>query len=83
AALGTRLAAAFDWAHLLAFHPKDASPQAIGHLDAAGWSATDIISLSQLVAFLAFQLRVVHGLRVLSGEEPASHPAAERAAGVA
>ena len=44
AALGTRLAAALDWAHLLAFHPKDASPQAIGHLDAAGWSATDIVS---------------------------------------
>ena len=83
AALGKRLAAAFDWAHLLAFHPKDASPQAIGHLDAAGWSATDIVSLSQLVAFLAFQLRVVHGLRVLSGEEGAARPAAERAAGVA
>ena len=83
AALGERLAAAFDWAHVLAFHPKDASPQAIGHLDAAGWSATDIVSLSQLVAFLAFQLRVVQGLRVLSGEEGAARPAAERAAGVA
>ena len=40
AALGARLAAAFSWAHLVAFHPKDASPQALGNLDAAGWSAT-------------------------------------------
>src|SRR5690625_2746413 len=30
-ALGPRLAAAFDFAHLLTFHPKDASPAAVGH----------------------------------------------------
>jgi uncharacterized protein YciW len=30
----------------------------------AGWSADDIVSLSQLVAFLSFQLRVAWGLRV-------------------
>lgn len=79
-ALGTRLAAAFDFAHLLAFHPKDASPAAIGRLDSAGWSATDIVSLSQLISFLAFQLRVVHGLSVLAGRTP-SIPAATQASG--
>lgn|SRR5699024_2066272 len=66
-ALGQRLAAGLDFAHLLTFHPKDASPASIGHLDAAGWSADDIVSLSQLIAFLAFQQRVAHGIQVLAG----------------
>jgi len=79
-ALGARLAAAFSWAHLVAFHPKDASPQALGNLDAAGWSATEIVSLSQLVAFLAFQVRVVHGLRVMAGQNPHT-PTVDRAPG--
>ena len=65
--LGARLAAALDFAHLLTFHPKDADPSAVGHLDTAGWSADDIVSLAQLISFLAFQQRVVHGLRVLAG----------------
>lgn len=65
--LGARLAAALDFAHLLTFHPKDADPSAVGHLDAAGWSSDDIVSLAQLISFLAFQQRVVHGLRVLAG----------------
>ena len=66
-ALGERLAAAFDLAHLLTFHPRDARPETIDRLTAAGWSADDVVSLAQLVSFLAFQLRVVHGLQVLSG----------------
>lgn len=65
--LGARLAAALDFAHLLTFHPKDADTSAVGHLDAAGWSSDDIVSLAQLISFLAFQQRVVHGLRVLAG----------------
>lgn len=66
AALGPRLAAAFTHAHMLVFHPRDAKSEHIGALLAAGWSATGIVTLSQIVAFLAFQLRVIHGLRVLS-----------------
>lgn len=61
------LAAAFDFAHLLTFHPKDASPAAIGHLQNAGYTEDAIVSLGQLIAFVAFQLRVVHGVRVLAG----------------
>ncbi len=75
AALGARLAAAFDYAHLLTFHPKDASPAALGHLYVAGWDADTVVSLSQLVAFEAFQLRVAHGAAVLAGQAPAA-PAA-------
>ena len=65
--LGSRLAAALEHAHLLVFHPRDASPAALQRLLDAGWSTTDIVTLSQLVAFLSFQIRVVAGLRVLVG----------------
>jgi len=65
--LGPRLAAALEHAHLLVFHPRDAAPADLQALLDAGWSTTDIVTLSQLVAFLAFQTRVVAGLRVLAG----------------
>jgi CMD domain protein len=72
--LGERLAAALEHAHLLVFHPRDASPDALQRLLDAGWSTTDIVTLSQLVAFLSFQIRVVAGLRALAGA-----PAREKA----
>jgi CMD domain protein len=65
--LGSRLVAALEHAHLLVFHPRDASPAALQRLIDAGWSTTDIVTLSQLVAFLSFQIRVVAGLRALAG----------------
>ncbi len=65
-ALGSRLAAAFDHMHLLVFHPRDAAPAALQELLDAGWSTTDIVTLSQIAAFLSFQIRVVAGLRALA-----------------
>jgi CMD domain protein len=65
--VGPRLAAAFDHMHVLVFHPRDAAPAALQELLDAGWSTTDIVTLSQIAAFLAFQIRVVAGLRVLAG----------------
>jgi CMD domain protein len=65
--LGPRLTAALEHAHLLVFHPRDASPAALQTLLDAGWSTTDIVTLSQLVSFLSFQIRVVAGLRALAG----------------
>ena len=65
-ALGPRLAAAFDHLHLLIFHPRDAAPGALQELLDAGWSTTGIVTLSQIAAFLSFQIRVVAGLRALS-----------------
>jgi CMD domain protein len=65
AALGARLCAAFEHAHLLVFHPRDAEPAALERLLDAGWTTTGIVTLSQLIAFLSFQIRVVAGLRVL------------------
>jgi CMD domain protein len=63
--LGVRLAAALEHAHLLVFRPRDASSTAMQALLDAGWSSTAIVTLSQLVAFLSFQLRTVAGLRTL------------------
>ncbi|QRM27724.1 CMD domain protein [Microvirga sp. VF16] len=64
--LGSRLVAGLQHAHLLVFHPRDASPAALQRLLDAGWSTTDVVTLSQLVAFLSFQIRVVAGLRALA-----------------
>jgi CMD domain protein len=64
--LGTRLAAALEHVHMLVFRPREASAAALQALLDAGWSTTGIVTLSQLVAFLSFQLRVVAGLRVLA-----------------
>jgi CMD domain protein len=66
AALGPRLAAAFAHLHMLVFHPRDADPASLQSLLDAGWSTTGIVTLSQLVSFLAFQVRVVSGLRTLA-----------------
>lgn len=68
--LDSRLAAALTHAHLLVYHPRDASSAALEALKAAGWSDTAIVTLSQLVSFLTFQIRMVHGLRVLSKAGP-------------
>jgi len=68
AALGARLAAALAHTHLLVYRPRDSSADALQRLLDAGWTTTGIVTLSQLVAFLSFQLRVVAGLTVLKGE---------------
>lgn len=73
--LGARLSAALEHAHLLVFRPRDASPAALQKLLDAGWSTTDIVTLSQLVAFLSFQIRVVAGLRALAAQP--AHDAAD------
>ncbi|GAA4167737.1 CMD domain protein [Gryllotalpicola koreensis] len=67
-ALGIRLAAALAHTHLLTYRPRDSSADALQALLDAGWSTTGIVTLSQLVSFLNFQLRVVAGLTVLKGE---------------
>lgn len=64
--LGIRLSAALEHAHLLVFRPREASPEALQALLDAGWSTSDIVTLSQLVAFLTFQIRVVAGLELLA-----------------
>lgn len=65
AELGDRLSAALEHAHALVFHPRDAKASDFDALLAAGWSTSAIVTLSQIVAFLSFQIRAAHGLRVL------------------
>ncbi|KQR47573.1 hypothetical protein ASF87_00915 [Microbacterium sp. Leaf161] len=64
-ALGERLAAALVHTHLLVFRPRESSADDIQRLIDAGWSADGIVTLSQLVSFLAFQQRVITGLTAL------------------
>lgn len=65
AKLGERLTTALEHAHRLVFHPRDAKAPDFAALQAAGWSTAAIVTLSQIVAFLSFQIRAAHGLRVL------------------
>ncbi len=71
AALGPRLAAAFEHLHMLVFHPRDAAPAHLQALLDAGWTTTDIVTLSQICSFLSFQIRVVAGLTVLAARSEA------------
>ncbi|GES41449.1 CMD domain protein [Rhizobium sp. ERR 922] len=64
--LDLKLSTALEHSHLLVFRPRDASAAALQKLLDAGWTTTGIVTLSQLVAFLAFQIRVVTGLRALA-----------------
>ncbi len=75
AVLGDRLSVALAHAHLLVYRPREANPAALAALVEAGWSADDIVTLSQLVAFLSFQLRTAWGLQVLG--EAGAHIAPE------
>jgi len=74
--LGARLVAALEHAHLLVFRPRDAASADMKALLAAGWSDTGIVTFSQLVAFLSFQVRVVTGLRVLGASLGTANAAA-------
>jgi len=65
-ALGPRLAAALAHAHFLVFYPRDAAAERFAPLLAAGWMTPEIVTLSQMVSFLAYQLRAAHGLAVLA-----------------
>lgn len=63
--LGERLSAALAHVHLLVFHPRNARAADLVELEKAGWSTSAIVTLSQIVAYLSFQIRAAHGLRVL------------------
>ena len=64
------LDAALAHASLLVERPAQAEAAHLRALEAAGWDADGIVTLSQLVSFLTFQVRLAHALGVL-----AAHPA--------
>lgn len=67
-ALGEPLAVAIEHAHFLTLHPRDARPEVLKRLVDAGWLRQEIVTWSQLIAYVSFQVRVVEGLRVLQAE---------------
>lgn len=65
AVLGDELSALIEHVHLLVYRPREASADALQALLDEGWSSTDLVIVSQLVAFLSFQIRLASGLAVL------------------
>ena len=68
--LDPHLVAALTHADLLTRAPREATAGEIASLRAAGFASRDIISLSQLIAFISFEVRLLSALRIL-GEEQA------------
>ncbi|MGS1096308.1 CMD domain-containing protein (plasmid) [Aquamicrobium terrae] len=62
-----RLVALIRHVDLVAHAPKDATGSDIERLREAGIAEPDIVRLSELVAFVSYQIRVAAGLRLLRG----------------
>jgi CMD domain protein len=61
------LDAAIRHTDLLTTRPSESSPASLQALKDAGFSPAGIVSLSQTVAFVSYQLRLIAGLRALGG----------------
>lgn len=76
AGLPARLQAMLIHAGLLVIRPAAATPADLAALQAAGLSDAEIVTVSQLIAFVSFQVRVLVGLSLLRGDDrpaPASN----------
>lgn len=62
-----RLKALIRHVDLVAHAPKDATRRDIELLQEAGLADADIVRLSELVAFVSYQIRVAAGLRLMRG----------------
>lgn len=67
-ATSPRLRAILGHAELLGAHPVDTTPDSHQVLSDAGLSTLEIVVLSQIIAFLSFQLRVITALQLLAGD---------------
>lgn len=77
-AAGGRLQAMLDFARTLTLRPVEGDQAALLKLPAAGLTTPEAIALAQLIAFVAYQLRVVAGLQALQAlgaDAAASAPA--------
>jgi CMD domain protein len=61
-----RLQAVLRFARTLTDHPGEGDREALLKLPAAGLSTPEVVALAQLIAFVAYQVRVVAGLRALA-----------------
>jgi uncharacterized protein YciW len=64
----TKLGAAVRHADLLVTRTSDARREDIETLKSAGFSPAGILSLSQVIAFVSYQLRLIAGLRAFGAE---------------
>ena len=64
--VGARTAAILAHAERLATVPGSATKAHLAALGAAGLNSRDIVALAQLVAFVAYQVRVAVGLSLLA-----------------
>lgn len=86
-AAGPRLDAILTFASTLATRPVEGDREALLRLPAAGLATADVVTLGQLIALVAYQVRVIAGLQALAAEgqgdvappaadaEPFVHPA--------
>lgn len=63
-----RFSALLDHAERVSFQPVQASPAGIQALSAAGFNEEEIVTLSQIIGFVAFQSRLLRGLRLLGNK---------------
>lgn len=63
----TRLAAILAFTDAVSTNPRDMTAADVTALQATGMSDADIVRLAELNAFLAYQLRLIAGLRLMAG----------------
>ncbi len=61
-----RMKAIIRHTDLVTMNPKDAKADDVSALRSAGLDDADIVRLSELIAFIAYQIRVVAGLRLMA-----------------
>jgi len=67
--LDERIIAILGHVDLLTCSSRSGSPGAIAVLTAAGLSPKDVVTVSQLIAYLSFEIRVIATMRALGGEQ--------------
>jgi uncharacterized peroxidase-related enzyme len=75
-----RVSALLAFTAKLVERPIEGDRAAVQSLASAGLSASDIVAVAQLIAFVSYQLRLVAGLQALAGagEDDAARPASQR-----
>jgi CMD domain protein len=67
-AAGPRLAALLGYADLVGLRPGDCTQADIDGLSALGLDPRDIVAVTQLIAFVPYQIRLIAGLRAMQQE---------------
>lgn len=67
AELSDRMIAILRHTDMLTTSSRSGSPDAIASLQEAGLAARDIVTISQLIAYLSYQVRMVATLRAMAG----------------